>query len=188
MVHPEYDREHDLFEPERPAWARPATPLDEPPAVESARFSTTMLRRGGDNRWKALTAAVGVIGGAALIVLGTVAIARADLKGSFNLPIVEVAGWPHSPLLGILEIIAGAALVVVSLSSIGELLVSAVIAGFGALALIEPEILDDRLTIDSTYAWLLVALGGVGLLAALVTYVKSRPVWDRSPGMPTYLH
>jgi hypothetical protein len=56
-----------------------------------------------DPRWKALTAAVGVLGGAALIVLGAVAVARSDLDGSMNLPVIEVAGWPHSPLLGIIE-------------------------------------------------------------------------------------
>ena len=138
------------------AWARPGTTL----AI-------------GDPRWKALTAIVGVLGGAALIVFGVVAVARGDLDGSFNLPIVEVAGWPHSPLLGILEIAAGVALVIVSLSSIGELLVSAVIAGFGVIAIVEPQVLDNRLSIASMHAWLLVGIGGVGLLAALVAYVMS---------------
>ena len=139
-----------------------------------------------DPRWKALTAAVGVLGGAALIVVGAVALARSDLDGSMNLPVIEVAGWPHSPLLGILEIAAGAALVIVSLSSVGELLVSAVIAGFGVIAVIEPQVLDDRLNIDSTHAWLLVGLGGVGLVAALVSYVMSRSPLERAAELDPY--
>ena len=109
------------------------------PTRSAARFPGAWASPVRDPRWKALTTTVGVLGGAALIVLGAVAIARGDLDGSLNLPIVEVAGWPHSPLLGILEIVAGAALAIVSLSSVGELLVSAVIAGFGAIALIEPR-------------------------------------------------
>jgi len=132
-----------------------------------------------DSRSAALSAAVGVVGGAALMVLGGVAMARSDLDGSMNLPVIEVAGWPHSPLLGILEIAAGAGLLIVSLSSVGEPLVSALIAGFGVIALIEPRVLDDRLNIDPTHAWLLVGLGGVGLLAALVSYVMSRSPSER---------
>ena len=139
-----------------------------------------------DRRWKALSATVGVLGGAGLIALGAVAVARGDLEGSLNQPVIDVAGWPHSPLLGIIEMVAGAALVVVSLSSVGELLVSTAIAGFGVIALIEPQVLDDRLTIDSTYAWLLVALGGVGVLAAIASYVMSRPPSERAAELDGY--
>jgi hypothetical protein len=153
---------------------------------EAYRVPTTSTTTARDPRWRALTAAVGVLGGAALIVLGAVAVARSDLDGSMNLPVIEVAGWPHSPLLGMIEIAAGAALVIVSLSSVGELLISAMIAGFGAIALIEPQVLDDRLNIDSTHAWLLVGLGGVGLLAALVSYLMSRSPSDRAAELDPY--
>jgi hypothetical protein len=152
----------------------------------SHRVPTSSPSTAQDPRWKALTAVVGVLGGAALIVLGVVAVARSDLEGSMNVPVIEVAGWPHSPLLGVLQIAAGAALVVVSLSSVGELLVSAVIAGFGVIALIEPQVLDDRLNIHSTHAWLLVGLGSVGLLAALVSYVMSRSPSDRAAELDPY--
>jgi hypothetical protein len=51
---------------------------------------------------------------------------------------------------------------------------------------IEPQMLDDRLNIDSTHAWLLVGLGGVGLLAALVSYVMSRSPLERAAELDPY--
>lgn len=160
--------------------------IARPETYEASRRASRPGTITRDPRWKALTATVGVLGGAALIMLGSVALARSDLEGSFNVPVIEVAGWPHSPLLGILEIVAGVALIAVSLSSIGELLVSAVVAGFGVIALIEPQVLDDRLNIASTHAWLLVALGGVGVLAALVSYIMSRTPRERAAELDGY--
>ncbi len=63
------------------------------------------------------------VGGAVLVIMGVLALVG-DVHGSWNEPIVMVNGWPHSPLLGLLEVVAGA-LLIVSLSSAGELVVGA---------------------------------------------------------------
>jgi hypothetical protein len=130
----------------------------------------------GTGRRRVVTLAAGVLGGAVLVVMGVLALVRGDLSGSWNEPIVMVNGWPHSPLLGLLEVIAGALLIVVSLSSAGEFIVGAAIAGFGVIALVEPTVLDDELRIDSSHAWLMIAIGGVAVLSSVIASVGRRTV------------
>jgi hypothetical protein len=132
--------------------------------------STAPTRYSANRVWRALTLAAGVLGGAVLVVMGLLALARGDLEGSWSEPIVLVNGWPHSPLLGLLEVIAGAALITVSLSPSSELVVGAIIAAFGAVALLEPQVLDDSLRFDPSHAWLIIAIGGVAVLGSAIAY------------------
>jgi hypothetical protein len=143
-----------------------------PVLVDREEIAPVML--GPSRGWRALTLIAGLAGGVVLMIFGAIALSRGDLDGSWNEPIVEVNGWPHSPMLGLLEIIGGAAMVIVSLSSVGEFLVGSIIAGFGVVALVEPAVLDDRLSIDTGHSWLLVAVGGVALFSALTAYLGRR--------------
>jgi hypothetical protein len=126
------------------------------------------------NGWRAVTLVAGLAGGALLIVLGALGLYRSDVEGSWHTPIVEVNNWPHSPLLSLLEVAAGVAMIIVSLSSVGELLIGAVIAGFGVFALVDPELLDESLSISSAHAWLMVAVGGVAVLSGLIAWIGRR--------------
>lgn len=140
--------------------------------IEREEIAPVLL--GPSRGWRALTLLAGLAGGVVLILFGALALSRGDLDGSWNEPIVEVNGWPHSPMLGLLEIIGGTAMVIVSLSSVGEFLVGAIIAGFGGIALVEPTVLDDRLSVATGHGVLLVAVGGVALLSALAAYLGRR--------------
>jgi hypothetical protein len=130
----------------------------------------------GAGTWRVLTLLAGVVGGAVLVIMGVLALVRGDVNGSWNEPIVMVNGWPHSPMLGLLEVIAGALLILVSLSSAGEFVVGAVIAGFGIVALLEPQVLDDALSIDPSHAWLMVAIGLVAVLSSTIAHFARRTV------------
>jgi hypothetical protein len=123
-----------------------------------------------------LTLAAGVLGGGVLVIMGVLALVRGDVEGSWSDPIVLVNGWPHSPLLGLLEVVAGVALIVASLSSSSELIVGAIIAAFGVVALLEPQVLDDSLSIDPSHAWLIIAIGGVAVLGAAIAYFSRHTV------------
>ena len=129
---------------------------EEPLAVRSARLFTPARL-------------LGFAAGAVLIVFGLVALARGDLSGSINDPVVNVAGWPHTPLLGPLEIGAGVVLILSTVSMGTEMLVGALITIAGVVALIEPTVLSDNLSIANAHAWLIVVLGAVPFLAAAVT-------------------
>ena len=148
-------------------------PYGHPVLVDRA---ATVEHSDGAGTWRVLTLLAGVVGGAVLVIMGVLALVRGDIHGSWNEPIVMVNGWPHSPLLGLLEVVAGALLVVVSLSSAGELVVGAVIAGFGIVALLEPQVLDDALSIDPSHAWLMVAIGAVAVVSSAIARFGRRTV------------
>ncbi len=112
---------------------------------------------------------LGIAAGAVLIIFGLVALARGDLSGSVDEPVVKVAGWSHTPLLGLIEIGAGVLLVLSSSVMSMEMMMGAVIAVGGIVALIEPKVLSDNLSIDSGLAWLVIILGAVPFAAAAIT-------------------
>jgi hypothetical protein len=55
-----------------------------------------------------------LIGGAALVILGIIAMLRGDFSDSWTEP-VDVAGITHTPLLGVIEIATGVVLILVAL-------------------------------------------------------------------------
>jgi len=138
--------------------------------------STAATGYSGKGAWRAVMVAAGVLGGAVLVIMGVLALVRGDVEGSWNDPIVLVNGWPHSPLLGLLEVFAGAALIIVALSPASELIVGAIIAAFGVAALLEPQLLDDSLSIDPSHAWLIFAIGGVAVLGSAIAYLSRHTV------------
>ncbi len=50
------------------------------------------------------------------------------------------------------------------------------IAGFGIVALLEPQVLDDALSIDPSHAWLMVAIGLVAVLSSAIAHFGRRTV------------
>jgi hypothetical protein len=146
------------------------------PAVVDETSTAVVGYSGGAGTWRVLTLLAGVVGGGVLVIMGVLALVRGDMSGSWNEPIVTVNGWPHSPLLGLLEVIAGALLIIFSLSAPGELVVGVVIAGFGVVALIEPQVLDETLSIDPSHAWLIVAIGMVAVLSSAIAHFGRRTV------------
>ena len=122
-----------------------------------------------------------IAAGAALAVVGAVALVRTGIDGTWFRPRIEVLDADHTPLLGALEIGAGLVLLLVGLT--GSRVAVAILGlamALGATAMaIEPEELQRELAIERWWAWTLAAAGVVLTLAALqAPYERRRTVVD----------
>ncbi|HZA77622.1 MAG TPA: hypothetical protein VE623_14665 [Acidimicrobiales bacterium] len=110
-----------------------------------------------------------IMAGAALAVVGCVALIRTGIDGTWFRPRVEVLDADHTALLGALEVGAGLVLLLAGLA--GSRVLVAVLGLAMALAAtaiaIEPEELQRELAIERWWAWALAAVGVVLTLAAL---------------------
>jgi hypothetical protein len=114
---------------------------------------------------------VGAVAGLALVVIGVVALTRAGTSGPMDQPVVSVAGFDHTAVLGIVEIVAGGLMALAAaMRSRGALLVVSMLVGAAAIvAAIEPTIGGDSTAIEPAFA-VIVAVGAglVALLAAIL--------------------
>jgi len=117
-----------------------------------------------------------VLVGAFLLVIGIVAMIRADVGNSFTAQTADVAGLPHTALLGVIEAAAGALLLLAGVSrSRGTVMfVSAAMVIFGIVILMEHESLQDDLGVESAHGWWAIGLGaGVLLIAVLAPWTRT---------------
>jgi len=138
-------------------------PVAQPPvAVSQAR---TIATRRID-----LASVLAVVTAIALGVVGAVAMARAGLDGPLSEPVVQVAGFSHTAILGLIELGMALILLAVGLSrDRGAVLFVSILFGAAALvAAIEPSVGGDGLAIESSWAVLLVVVFGVIALTAAV--------------------
>jgi hypothetical protein len=116
-----------------------------------------------------LASLLAIAAGAALAVVGSVALLRTGIDSTWFRPRIEVLDADHTALLGALEIGAGLLLLLAGLT--GSRVVVAVLGlamALGATAIaIEPEELQRELAIERWWAWALAAAGAVLTLAAL---------------------
>jgi hypothetical protein len=112
---------------------------------------------------------VAIAAGAALAVVGSVALVRTGIDGTWFRPRVEVLDADHTALLGALEIGAGLLLLLVGLTgSRVPVAILGLAMALGATAMaIEPEELQRELAIERWWAWTLAVAGVVLTLAAL---------------------
>jgi hypothetical protein len=110
-----------------------------------------------------------IAAGAALAIVGAVALVRTGIDGTWFRPRIEVLDADHTALLGALEIGAGLLLLLVGLT--GSRVAVAILGlamALGATAMaIEPEQIQRELAIERWWAWTLAAAGVVLTLAAL---------------------
>jgi hypothetical protein len=140
-------------------------PLEDPPRLE--RWDRV------ESRWN-LGSVLVLLAGAALAVLGAVALARTGIDRTWFGPTEEVAGIHHTPLLAAIEAGVGLLLVIAGLVGAPGLaacvsIASAMAAGVAAL---EPERVATQL---ATERWWLVALA----VAAAGLAVLSMVPWPR---------
>ena len=143
----------------------PHIPIDE--HGDDTERETVISRRSGHVNPGTLVATAA---GAVLLIFGLIALIRSDLVGSLQDPIVNVAGFDHTPLLGLIEIGVGLLLLLAALAGSLALtrLVGAVLVVGAVVALVEPNALGDELTLENGYLWLVLALGAATLLASLL--------------------
>ena len=122
--------------------------------------------------------------GAALVVLGVFALIETGIDTPLNEPIEQVMGYNHTPLLGIIEVGAGALLILFSLRPGGRWFVAvlglALVLG-GLLVLAEIDWTVEELGAESSYAWIPIVAGLVTLLSSLLTPRRHQ----RITGVPT---
>jgi hypothetical protein len=118
-----------------------------------------------------------MLAGAASLALGIVAVARTGLNGSLSQPVEEVLGWNHTALLGLIEIGAGAVMILSGLRAgtrwIGGLVGLAAIAG-GALILGELSWTMDELGAERSFGWVAIVIGAVAVVGAAIPRVHRR--------------
>lgn len=121
--------------------------------------------------------------GAALVVLGVFALIETGVDTPLDQPVEQVMGYGHTPLLGILEIVAGGLLVLFALRPGGRWFVAAVGVALlvgGVLILAELDWTVDELGAEQEYAWIPIVAGLVALLSSLLTPRR----YQRMTGVP----
>jgi hypothetical protein len=122
------------------------------------------------SRWD-LGSVLATAAGIALAVLGAVTLVRTGVNGTWYSPVEEVAGIRHTPLLGIIELGVGVALILAGLA--GNNLLAAIIAFGAAIAAAVVAIDTDRfreeLGMEQWWATTLAIVGGALALLLLAT-------------------
>jgi len=161
--------------PPSTATAPPVTTVRDPeePADASLYDERAVVTDTRTSRRFSPASIVGAIGGLALVVIGVVALTRAGTASPLDRPVVSVAGFNHTAVLGIVEIVAGGLMLLAAASrSRGALfLISLIICGAAIAAAIEPSIGGDSTAIESSFA-VIVAVGA-GIVALLAMMLPS---------------
>jgi len=133
-----------------------------------------------------------ILAGVASLVLGIMAVARTGLDGSLSDPVKPVFGWNHTALLGLIEIGAGAVMVLSGLRAgsrwLGGLVGVAAIVG-GALILGGLDWTVTHLGAEKDFGWVAIVIGAVAVLGALIPRVRRhhrRTTTESSAPMATY--
>jgi len=154
-------------------WGRRTVTVPMTVPERSVRRTVTIpsrwLERTSTWRSVSLGPLLAIAAGAALAVVGSVALVRTGIDGTWFRPRTEVLDADHTALLGALEIGAGLLLLLGGLT--GSRVLVAILGLAMALgataAAIEPQELQRELAIESWWAWTLAAAGVVLTLSAL---------------------
>ncbi len=105
-------------------------------------------------RWAFDSAICGAIG-VVYAVVGLIALVRAGTDGPLSEPIVEVLGFGHTAVLGLIEIGAGIAfLLAAAMASRGAAIFFGTTVGIASfVGAIEADRFEQRLGIESSFAW-----------------------------------
>ncbi len=118
-----------------------------------------------------------VLAGAASLALGIAAVAATGLDGPLSQPVEQVLGWNHTALLGIIEIAAGAVMILSGLRAgarwIGGLVGLAAIVG-GALILGRLDWTMNELGAERDFGWVAIGIGAVAVVGAAIPRVRRR--------------
>jgi hypothetical protein len=155
-------------------------PVEGPEHVERAEGTETDLVK---YRWSPGSALV-VLAGAALAVLGIVALIRTEIDSTWYRPVEEVAGIDHTPLLAAIEVGVGVLLVVLGLAGrwILTALVCVLAAIAAAVAAVDPAEVQRELAIERWWA-IALAVGAAVLAVASMMPRSAKTVERRQPAI-----
>jgi hypothetical protein len=148
-----------------------AAPVVEQPVVEQyvAPASVGQVRTAYASRF-APDSIIAGIAGLVVLVTGLIAIVRGGFDGPMSTPVVQVVGFNHTTTLGLIEVGLGLALLLsaATRSRSGEVFFGAVLGIAGFVGAVQTESFRKTLALESSMAWLAVAIGAVVVLAALM--------------------
>ncbi len=127
-------------------------------------------------------AAVAGIAAIALLLLGGITAVRAGVDSSLDEPVVTVAGYTATALLGLIEIVFGMTLLIAALTRSRQAILFLGIAG-GVVALIsvfQPSAGEGSLAIERGFAVVAAVVMGVIVAAALLPTVRRSSVVRRT--------
>jgi hypothetical protein len=144
---------------------------DETPAAAPVVVEDTVVER-GQSPGQLLIA----LAGACALALGIVAVVRTGLERPLAQPVEPVLGWDHTATLGLLEIGAGALMLLASLRAglrwLGALCGAALIAGgIFIVADVGDRVegwIADNLAAERGFGWIAIAIGAVAIVGALI--------------------
>ncbi len=113
---------------------------------------------------------IAAIVGLALLVLGLIAVIRAGLDSPFSDPVIQVAGFAHTAVLGMVEVAFGLCLLASAAgrSRGGETFFGGLLAVAGFIGAVQTDSFASNLALESSLAWLAFGAGAVVAIAALV--------------------
>ena len=109
-----------------------------------------------------------VLAGAALAVVGIVALTRTEVNSTWYEPVAQVGGIDHTAFLAVIEIGVGALLVVLAVAGLRALtaLLGIAAATAAAVAAVDPSLVERELAIERSWAIALAA--GAAVLTMLM--------------------
>ncbi len=115
-------------------------------------------------------AVIAAVAGLVILVVGLIAIVRGGFDGPMETPVVEVLGFAHTTVLGLIEIAIGSALLIsgATRSRSGAVLFGSALGIAGFVGAVQTESFTTSLALESSMAWLAVLIAVVVVLSALL--------------------
>jgi hypothetical protein len=115
-------------------------------------------------------AIVAAVVGLFVLLVGLLAITRGGFDGPIDEPVVSVVGFTHTTLLGLIEIILGACLLLsgATRSRSAALFFGSVLGIAAFVGAVQTDSFDQNLALESGFAWLLVIGAVAVVLSALL--------------------
>ena len=149
-----------MSEESRPAYPPPPLGQSTPVVVTE---TTTGRRLAPDSL---VAGTVGLV----FVVVGLLAAIRAGIDASLRTPVMDVLGFSHTALLGIVEFGVGVALLLAALAvSRSGAVAIGLLVGIGSfVAAVETDRFRESLAIESAFAWMGVAAAAIVVSSALL--------------------
>ena len=153
-----------------PAVAAPVVAAPVVAAPLGATTATAYRRRVAPDA--VITALLGIV----LLTLGLVAAVRAGFDGTFEEPVVQVAGFSHTAILGLIQAGFGVCLLIAgATASRSATIFVGILLGVTALVgAIQTESFEKSLALEQAHAWWLVTAAVIVVLAALLVPRSTR--------------
>lgn len=151
-----------------------ATVVEAPLGSETVLTSRTM----GFTPAALVAALVAIL----FLIVGGITVARAGFDGSLDEPVVTVAGYTATALLGLIEIAFGLLLLIAALSrSRAAIMFFGITGGVMALvAVFQPSVGEGSLALERGFSVAVAILMGIVVLAALLPDVRRRSTVQRT--------